>query len=115
MHALNITAMDPIIRNAIIGLAYYLCFILVFSRYDKALRRKGDSNRKTREIVLLAVHSICLLVIGLFRMDYLDLLSLLAIFSFTMSLMIVNENPKDMDDLNSSKEPKNNVIKESVQ
>ena len=87
--------MDPIIRNAAIGLTYYLFFIFIFSRFDKALRKKCDSHRKTKEMILLAVHSICLFVIGLFRFDYFDLLALLALFSFTMSIPIVNEKSKD--------------------
>jgi membrane-associated HD superfamily phosphohydrolase len=80
--------MDFLDKTLLIGLAYYVCFIIVFSFYDKSLRKIEDKNRKKKCLIILTVHAVSLITIGIIRFEYFYILLLLANFLFFIPLRI---------------------------
>ena len=102
--------MDFLDKALLIGLAYYVCFILVFSFYDKSLRKLEDTNRKKKCLIILAVHSLCLITIGIIRFEYFFILLLLANFLFFIPLRIVYDDNAYKKNQNDIKPDNNKFI-----
>ncbi len=79
-------------RILILKLTYGLFFLILFCIYDKALRKQKCKYRKTREVTLCLIHSICLLIISYYNQKYMEHIIPTAISLFVFSLFIIFAN-----------------------